>query len=151
MVEYKMIGASTRVFRLRTITGLEIEKREFKIPFDGRAKILSKELENIIKDILQVGENVDIHLDEEKIVFSTKSESSEFEAQLVRGEPALLELEAQAPVDSRYNATYIGKMMKSAKISDYATLELKSKAPLKLSFNLLEGGQISYLLAPLTR
>ncbi|ACB08275.1 proliferating cell nuclear antigen PcnA [Candidatus Korarchaeum cryptofilum] len=140
-----------RVFEFPLLAGTPFEFKTIKVDFKARARLDSDTIPNVIKDLKIVGSDVEIYIDSEKVEFRTNSDRGKAVISITKEDRALIDIWAEEPSKSLYNMAYLEKMTKPADISEEADIELRTNAPLKLSYPVggIEGAGITYYLAHL--
>jgi proliferating cell nuclear antigen len=140
----------TRTFSL-ALLDIDIEE----IPMDNLLKIeypsnwvLDPEfLVEAIKDAEIYSEILNINANEgQGLIFSSSGQIGEMEYDL--NEDDLIESELQGSSSGAYSLTFLKAILKIASITEKLEISLKTDHPLKMNFDLLEGGKLSYFLAP---
>ena len=140
----------TRTFSL-ALLDIDIED----IPMDNLLKIeypsnwvLDPEfLVEAIKDAEIYSEILNINANEgQGLIFSSSGQIGEMEYDL--SEDDLIESELQGLSSGAYSLTFLKAILKIASITEKLEISLKTDHPLKMNFDLLEGGKLSYFLAP---
>ncbi len=144
-------GASrTRTFSL-ALLDIDIEE----IPMDNLLKIEYPSkwvmepnfLVEAIKDAEIYSEILNINANEGKgLIFSSSGQIGEMEYDL--NEEDLIESELQGSSSGAYSLTFLKAILKIASITEKLEIALKTDHPLKMNFDLLEGGKLNYFLAP---
>ena len=100
-----------------------------------------------IKDAEIYSEILNIKADENQgLTFSSSGQIGEMEYELDSDE--LIESDISETSSGAYSLTFLKAILKLASITDKLEISLKSDHPLKMMFNLLEGGELNYFLAP---
>jgi len=140
----------TRTFSL-ALLDIDIEE----IPMDNLLKIeypsnwvLDPDfLVEAIKDAEIYSEILNINANEgQGLIFSSSGQIGEMEYDL--NEDDLIESELQGSSSGAYSLTFLKAILKIASITEKLEISLKTDHPLKMNFDLLEGGKLSYFLAP---
>ena len=140
----------TRTFSL-ALLDIDIED----IPMDNLLKIeypsnwvLDPEfLVEAIKDAEIYSEILNINANEgQGLIFSSSGQIGEMEYDL--SEDDLIESELQGLSSGAYSLTFLKAILKIASITEKLEISVKTDHPLKMNFDLLEGGKLSYFLAP---
>ena len=63
-------------------------------------------------------------------------------------EDDLIDSQLQGSSAGAYSLTFLKAILKIASITEKLEISLKTDHPLKMNFDLLEGGELSYFLAP---
>ena len=100
-----------------------------------------------IKDAEIYSEILNIKSDEEKgLILSSSGMIGEMEYEMDLED--LLEPELNGVNTGAYSLTFLRAILKIASITEKLDISLKTDHPIKMVFNLLEGGLLSYFLAP---
>ncbi|HEY0088945.1 MAG TPA: hypothetical protein VGB37_08880, partial [Candidatus Lokiarchaeia archaeon] len=150
-IKMKREGASrTRTFSL-ALLDIDIEE----IPMDNLLKIEYPSnwvidpdfLVEAIKDAEIYSEILNMKAEEGKgLMFNSSGQIGEMNYELELGE--LLEHNITGSSSGAYSLTFLKAILKIASITEKLEISLKTDHPLKLIFNLLEGGELFYFLAP---
>ena len=140
----------TRTFSL-ALLDIEIEEipmdNLLKIEYPSKWVIDTQFLIEAIKDAEIYSEILNISAAEGKgLIFSSTGQIGEMEYNL--GEDDLIENEISGTSSGAYSLTFLKAILKIASITEKLEISLKTDHPLKMIFDLLEGGQLSYFLAP---
>ncbi|MHA1914940.1 MAG: proliferating cell nuclear antigen (pcna) [Promethearchaeota archaeon] len=95
----------------------------------------------IYSEILNVNANAG-----QGLIFSSSGQIGEMEYDL--SEEDLIESELQGTSSGAYSLTFLKAILKIASITEKLEISLKTDHPLKMNFDLLEGGKLNYFLAP---
>jgi len=140
----------TRTFSL-ALLDIDIEE----IPMDNLLKIECPSkwvidpdfLVEAIKDAEIYSEILNIKAEEgQGLVFSSTGQIGEMEYDL--NQEDLLESNISDVNSGAYSLTFLKAILKIASITEKLEISLRTDHPLKMIFNLLEGGELSYFLAP---
>ncbi|HEC38232.1 MAG TPA: proliferating cell nuclear antigen (pcna) [bacterium] len=143
-------GSRTRTFSL-ALLDIDIEE----IPMDNLLKIEYPSkwvmepdfLVEAIKDAEIYSEILNINANEGKgLIFSSSGQIGEMEYDL--NEEDLIETDLQGSSSGAYSLTFLKAILKIASITEKLEIALKTDHPLKMNFDLLEGGKLNYFLAP---
>jgi proliferating cell nuclear antigen len=150
-IKMKREGASrTRTFSL-ALLDIDIEE----IPMDNLLKIEYTSnwvidpdfLVEAIKDAEIYSEILNMKAEEGKgLMFNSSGQIGEMNYELELEE--LLEHNITGSSSGAYSLTFLKAILKIASITEKLEISLKTDHPLKLIFNLLEGGELFYFLAP---
>ena len=140
----------TRTFSLAL---LEIDIEEIpmdnllKIEFPSKWVIETDFLVEAIKDAEIYSEILNINANEgEGLKFSSSGQIGEMEYDLT--EDDLTESDLEGSSSGAYSLTFLKAILKIASITEKLEISLKTDHPLKMNFDLLEGGKLNYFLAP---
>jgi proliferating cell nuclear antigen len=100
-----------------------------------------------IKDAEIYSEILNIKAEKDQgLVFNSSGQIGEMEYNLAFED--LIESEIDADSTGAYSLAFLKAILKIASITEKLTVFLETDHPLKMIFNLLEGGKLSYFLAP---
>lgn len=141
--------------RARTFSLSELQAEIEDIPFENlmnieystRFKILPDILIEAIKDAEIYSEILNVKTTEDQgLIFSSIGQIGEMEYNI---EPEdLIEENLTGREQSAYSLTFLKNILKIANITETLEISMKTDHPLKMDFLLLEGGELSYFLAP---
>jgi proliferating cell nuclear antigen len=96
-----------------------------------------------------VSDHVRLEADQEKLVFNAAGDLMGATITIQKGSDTLLDLEAKEPSKATFSLSYLTEIIKAASAtSDIATLEFSSDMPVKLDFQQMKGGKLTFYLAP---
>ncbi|MGQ4872524.1 MAG: proliferating cell nuclear antigen (pcna) [Promethearchaeia archaeon] len=143
-------SSRTRTFSLAL---LDIDTQEIpmenllKIEYDSKWVIPPEFLVEAIKDAEIYSEILTMKAEEGKgLIFSSTGQIGEMEYEL--GIDDLLEADINGVSTGSFSLTFLKSILKISSITEKLEISLKTDHPLKMIFNLLEGGQLIYFLAP---
>lgn len=140
----------TRTFSL-ALLDIDIEEipmdNLLKIEYPSKWVIETDFLVEAIKDAEIYSEILNINANEGKgLKFSSSGQIGEMEYDI--NEDDLIESQLQGSSAGAYSLTFLKAILKIASITEKLEISLKTDHPLKMNFDLLEGGELSYFLAP---
>ena len=148
-LQVKITGRYTRNFTMPTLEASEEEVPTPKITFNVMAKATTEGLRQAIEDAQLVSDHVRIQADAEKLVFHAAGDLMGATIELQKGSDALLDLEAREPSKATFSLSYLSEIIKAASAtSDIATLEFSTDMPIKLDFQQIKEGKLTFYLAP---
>lgn len=152
-IKIKMQRESSSRTRTFSLALLDIDMEDIpmdnllKIDYPSKWVIDTDYLVEAIKDAEIYSEILNMKADEEKgLVFSSSGQIGEMEYNLSIDE--LIESNITESSNGAYSLTFLKAILKIASITEKLEISLKTDHPLKMIFNLLEGGELSYFLAP---
>jgi len=127
------------------------EKARFVNDADGilvRGTVIDADfLVEAIKDAEIYSEILNIKaIENEGLLFSSSGQIGEMEYNLTTDD--LIESNLSETSTGAYSLTFLKAILKIAPITEKLEISLKTDNPLKMIFNILEGGELSYFLAP---
>ncbi len=141
--------------RARTFSLALLDSEIEEIPMDNLLKIEYEStwtmdpdfLIEALKDAEIYSEILNMDTTEgEGLVFSSSGQIGEMEYEL--GADDLIDSDLNGKSSGAYSLTFLKAILKIASITERLDISLKTDHPLKMIFNLLEGGELSYFLAP---
>jgi proliferating cell nuclear antigen len=148
-LQVKITGKYTRNFTMPTLEASEEEVPTPKITFNIKAKATTQGLSQAVEDAQLVSDHVKIEADTEKLVFNATGDLMGATITLQKGSDALLDLETKEPAKATFSLSYLSEIVKAASAtSDIATLEFSSDMPVKLDFQQVKEGKLTFYLAP---
>jgi proliferating cell nuclear antigen len=148
-LQVAIAGKYTRNFTMPTLEASEEEVPTPKITFNVRLKATTEGLSQAIEDAQLVSDHVRIEADSEKVVFNASGDLMGAIITLQKGSDALLELDAKEPQKATFSLSYLTEIIKAASAtSDIATLEFSTDMPIKLDFQQVKEGKLTFYLAP---
>lgn len=118
-----------------------------KIDYESTWQMDPDFLVEAIKDAEIYSEILNMEAKEgEGLIFSSTGQIGEMEYEL--GEGDLFEADIEGTSSGAYSLTFLKAILKIASITEKLDISLKTDHPLKMIFSLLEGGELSYFLAP---
>jgi len=140
----------TRTFSL-ALLDIDIEEipmdNLLKIEYPSKWVIEPDFLVEAIKDAEIYSEILNMTSTEgQGLIFSSTGQIGEMEYNL--SEDDLIETALNGTSSGAYSLTFLKAILKIASITEKLEISLKTDHPLKMIFNLLEGGELSYFLAP---
>jgi len=85
-------------------------------------------------------------IENQGLIFSSSGQIGEMNYELDLDE--LIEIDISGTSSGAYSLTFLKAILKIAPITEKLEISLKTDHPLKMIFNLLEGGELNYFLAP---
>ena len=148
-VELRLIAGYTRRYRLRNLEVMLPALPEGELSLKTRVTMLVDPLEKVLKDIQVVGEVVILEYNsgEEKFMAYTQ-EGGKYRMELTRDSEAVIEMSGDEDAKAAYDVDSLVRVLQLTRVSETVGLEFSSDAPLRMEFDLPQGGQFVYFLAP---
>ena len=143
-------GNSKRQFILPII---DISKEEapdlikLESGFTTNFSINSEMLSNGVEDAELIGDSVVFTIRKDMLILNSENDSSSTKLELQPSDSLVLEKVGE-PVRARYSIDYLKKMLKARKLSETAKISLSSEYPMKVSFDVPNKLDLSFILAP---
>ncbi|MGQ9721116.1 MAG: proliferating cell nuclear antigen (pcna) [Candidatus Jordarchaeum sp.] len=141
-------GTSMRTFHIGL---LDLSHEETPVPsikFNTEIKMTADALKEALKDAEVVSDHVTVEASPKELEISAAGDTGGVEVKLDKSSDALLELNAIENSSAMYALSYLMDMMKAAAASDTVTVQFSTGMPIKLEFNIIGGGRLTYWLAP---
>lgn len=145
-------GSAERTFSLSLLDMKFEELPKPKAELTTGMRLTTEALETAIKDAGAISGTDQIRLtveDGEATVFA-EGDTSYMRNEFKKGSEALLSLDAKdgEKTVAHYSSEYLGNAMKAASLHDTVLLQYATNLPLKITFQLEKGGEVTYFLAP---
>ena len=152
-IKIKMQREGTSRTRTFSLALLDIDIEEIpmenllNIEYSSKWVIDPEFLVEAIKDAEIYSEILNIKsIEDQGLVFSSTGQIGEMNYELEQDE--LIETEITGTSSGAYSLTFLKAILKISSITEKLEISLKTDHPLKMMFNLLEGGELFYFLAP---
>ena len=147
-IKITLDGEYERSFTFPSITASEQEAPNLNLEFPFKAKALTVTFTEIIDEIEDIGgESVTFKAQEGKLYLTANSDLGSQTIELSTENGGLLESEG-GEAESVYGLEYIVNTSKMRKPSDTVEIAFGSQIPLKLRYNLPQGGYADFYIAP---
>jgi len=142
-------GKYNRNFTMPTLEASEEEVPTPKISFNVKAKTTTQGLSQAIEDAQLVSDHVRIEAEPDKMTLSASGDLMGATIVLQKGNDALLDLEVKENAKATFSLSYLSEIIKAASAtSDIATLEFSSDMPVRIDFQQIKEGKLTFFLAP---
>ena len=152
-IKIKMQREGTSRTRTFSLALLDIDIEEIpmenllNIEYSSKWVIDTDFLVEAIKDAEIYSEILNIKsIEDQGLVFSSTGQIGEMNYELELDE--LIETDITGTSSGAYSLTFLKAILKISSITEKLEISLKTDHPLKMMFNLLEGGELFYFLAP---
>ncbi len=148
-LQVKIAGKYSRNFTMPTLEASEEEVPTPKISFNVKAKTTTQGLSQAIEDAQLVSDHVRIEAEPEKLTLSATGDLMGATITLQKGSDTLLDLEAKENSKATFSLSYLSEIIKAASAtSDIATLEFSTDMPVRIDFQQMKEGKLTFFLAP---
>ncbi len=148
-IQVKFENAYRRVFTIHLIESSTATAPLPKLDFDAKIEMNKNTFEKILNDVSVVSDQVTVHAQPDKVIFSGKSDVGQVSIQLDKVAEGELEINVKNESRATYSVDYLLSITKAINLAEYLVCELSTKKPLRLEFRLNEhGSRIHYYLAP---
>jgi len=151
-------GSRKQSYELRL---MDLDVEQLGIPdqeYGASFTMPSGEFTKIIKDMLVIGETVNINVTKGQVIFKTDGEIGKAEVHLQRGESidddaedeedGKLHLEVDDPIDLSFATQYLKKFTAAGSLAKTVTVSLSKDVPMVICYEIEEVGHLKYFLAP---
>ena len=140
-------GDSVRKFSVPLIDVSSSELPSPKIDFDAEVKIAAETIQDGLKDAALVSTHITIGASDRDFFLRANSSKGELNNVVSKKDKALVELNVRRECTSMFPLDYLSDMLRAAAPNTHVELELKSNAPIKVSYA-IGHARINYFLAP---
>jgi proliferating cell nuclear antigen len=148
-LQVKITGKYSRNFTMPTLEASEEEVPTPKITFNVKAKMTTQGLSQAIEDAQLVSDHVRLEAEPEKLTLSATGDLMGATITLQKGSDALLDMEAKESSKATFSLSYLSEIIKAASAtSDIATLEFSTDMPVRIDFQQVKEGKLTFFLAP---
>lgn len=142
-------GKYTRTFSITTLEAAGEEAPIPKITFNAKAKLTTECLRQSMDDASTVSDHVKLEASPEKFVMVATGDVGTAKIEWEKESEALLGLDVKEESKATFSLNYLAEIIKAASTtSDVATVEFSTNIPVRLEFELPQGGKLAYYLAP---
>lgn len=143
----KFRGNAERSFQVPLIDISSSEVPNPKIEFDAELLVSAGFLQNAFKDAALISSHVVLGCDEEKFFVKANSSKGNLIEDVKQNKVSLPEMRVKRECKSMFPLDYLQDMLKAASSDTKVAVFLKSNAPIRISYNILDAS-IAYFLAP---
>lgn len=148
-LQVKIMGKYSRNFTMPTLEASEEEVPTPKISFNIKAKMTTQGLSQAIEDAQLVSDHVRLEAEADKLTLSATGDLMGATITLQKGSDALLDIEAKEPSKATFSLSYLSEIIKAASAtSDIATIEFSTDMPVRIDFQQVKEGKLTFFLAP---
>ena len=147
-IVFEFDGEYERSFTLPVYSPTETEVPEVKLEFPFKATMLTATFTDLIDELEETGSDI-IKFKSEggKLYIIVESDLASASIELSKDNGGLMESEG-SDAESAYGLEYIANTTKMKKPSDTVNIEFGSQLPLKLRYNLPQGGYADFYISP---
>ncbi len=148
-LQVKIMGKYSRNFTMPTLEASEEEVPTPKISFNVKAKMTTQGLSQAIEDAQLVSDHVRLEAETDKLTLSATGDLMGATITLQKGSDALLDMEAKEASKATFSLSYLSEIIKAASAtSDIATIEFSTDMPVRIDFQQVKEGKLTFFLAP---
>jgi proliferating cell nuclear antigen len=148
-VSMRIHGKYTRTFNMAILDITAEEVPTPKITFNTKVKLTTENLSEAMDDAALVSDNIRLESSQGKLTLRATGDMGSAIIELDKESAALLDIEVKEEAKATYSLNYLANIVREASnISEIVTLEYSNNMPVKLDFELLQQGKLSYYVAP---
>lgn len=140
-------GESKRSFSVPLIDVSAAELPTPKIEFDSTVKMLAGIFQDGLKDAELISSHITVGVTDSEFFLKANSSKGSVENSTKNKEKGIIDFKAKKECSSMFPLDYLNDMLKVASSDTEITVNLKSNAPIKVSYGIGKA-QITYFLAP---
>lgn len=143
-------GRGSRRFTLTTIDTSYQEIPEISFEEIAKSKILPKTFKDIIRELEPLSDSIEFQVPEDGDVLIVRAESelAEAEVMLSVSSGALLDFSSTGPARSKYTMDYLSDIVVASQVAETMQITFGNDTPLRLIYELPEGGMLQFYVAP---
>lgn len=146
-LEIVLKGASTRSFRIPLIDVSNSNPPSPKIDFDALVVLDASVVQDALKDAVLVSSHVTVGVDAKHFFVKAFSSKGSLNNETPKDNKSILEMNAKQPCQAMFPLDYLNDMLKVASAESKVELNLKTNAPIRVSYPVGKA-TITYYLAP---
>jgi proliferating cell nuclear antigen len=129
---------------------LEYEASEISLEFPVVARIQPAIFEDVLEELEVVGDVVSLEsgAGSSKLVLSSASDIAEARVELSLEDGSLLEYTVNSDSKASYSIEYLAEIARVSPVAEGLTLSYGSNIPLKLVFDISQGGRLTFYVSP---
>ncbi len=147
LIKVSFAGSSKRSFSLPVIDISSSDIPNPKIDFDSEIIFQAGILQDALKDSALITNHVLLEADAEGFYVKAKSSKGTVNSETLKGNKSVNQLNVKEESKSMFPLDYLQDITKAAASGDEIKLEMKTNAPVKISYS-VGGASIIYFLAP---
>lgn len=142
-------GKSIRSFAIPLMSDIEEDEKNIpEMDFLATAEIKAEILKDGIDDASVVADNILLTATKNEFRMDAEGDMGKTSLKLTEESGALISIEADDKVSSRFTLDYLKKMIGGAKIASTVKLHLSNDYPVRLDFTEVDKVNLSFILAP---
>ncbi|MEZ0393635.1 MAG: DNA polymerase sliding clamp [Desulfurococcaceae archaeon] len=143
-------GHGRRTFSLPQLTMAAEEISELSINFTAKASLVPALFNDVIKAVSGMADTITLKATkkDEKLIVAARGDVAESITEFSLDSGSLLEIAVEEDSESTYTIEYIENVLPVAKIANKLDLEFGTQVPLKLEFELPQGGRLRHYVSP---
>ncbi len=140
-------GDSKRVFKMPLLDSGATMPKEPNVPFDATVKMQGGALKAMLQDAGLLSSHVVFSIDESGMTLEAKGDSGDLRSETTKDSGLLASINAKGKSRAMFPYEYLNDIAKACPDDSALELNLKSDAPVKISYQIGEA-QLTYYLAP---
>ncbi len=136
-----------RIFKLPVLGASEPQNPTMNLEFPFKAKLLTAVFSEVISDLSDLGDALIISSKDQKLYLEVQGDLGDSKVELSTDNGGLIESEG-SDATSTYGMEYVYNTISMRKPSDTVQLAFGSQLPLKLRYELPQGGYGDFYIAP---
>ncbi|NUN11457.1 proliferating cell nuclear antigen (pcna) [Candidatus Micrarchaeota archaeon] len=140
-------GKSKRSFKLPLLESSANTPREPKIEFDTKLKIKGGALKGMLRDAGLLSSHVILQADDAEFLVEANGDSGDLRVETKKNSEIVVELDIKNKSRAMFPFEYLEDMTRSCTEDNVLTLEMKTDAPVKVSYEVGKA-KLCYYLAP---
>ena len=147
-IAIRLKSRGERTFRIPQIMLTYEKLPEPRISFTVKARMLGSTFREVVKDIEVHSESVTLYATENVLVMSGRSDVASVEAELSVERGSLIDLEVESQDRATYSVEYFSQMLHAAQAADSVLIQYSEDAPVRVDFEYLGGGRLTFYVSP---
>jgi proliferating cell nuclear antigen len=144
-----LIGSYTRTFSIPTLDTVDDAVPTPKLSLKAKIRITTNTLKDAMDDASTVSDHIKLIMTNEKFVMNAQGNVGNVLIEIPKESEVILDMEAEEESTAMFSLNYLSEMIKAASaLSEIAIVEFSTDMPIKLNFELPQGGKLQYYLAP---
>ncbi|BCU70238.1 DNA polymerase sliding clamp [Stygiolobus caldivivus] len=147
-VLFQLDGEYERTFTLPVFSSADAEIPEIKLEFPFKATMLTATFADLVDELEETGSDIMKFKSEEgKLLIIVEGDLASASIELSKDNGGLMDSEG-SDAESTYSVEFIANTTKMRKPSDTVNIEFGTQLPLKLRYNLPQGGYADFYISP---
>ncbi|MCD6434214.1 MAG: proliferating cell nuclear antigen (pcna) [Candidatus Diapherotrites archaeon] len=146
-LKISFIGNAKRSFSMPLIDISASELPNPKIEFTAKLALAAHVLHDALKDATLVSSHIILEANKEGFFIRANSTRGVLNVEVAKDSEDMKEFDVKEDARAMFPLDYLSDMMKSAKGTDIIELQLRTDAPVELSYN-IDKAKVKYFLAP---
>ncbi len=143
----EFVGDSKRNFKMPLLDLGGVPPKEPKITFDAHVKMRAGAFKEMLKDAGLLSSHVVLQADGDSLLIEAHGDSGDLVIDTKKGAGSVSEFKTSAKARAMYPFEYLDDITRAAQEDSTITIELKSDAPVRVSYEIGKA-KLAYYLAP---